>query len=247
MTCPAVSVRPSPRDAVSESRSLSTALASAVGVLALAVTATNASATITYDRAKAVNFAANYAFKVVPDGYFWIDSGTCKYYGAGVTAPSGTGLASGVGDDCAHFVSSCLGTPSGAGIPVDQPFANSASASYRAQYGNPSASGLASWLVSSGDATKVTSVSSLTAGDVIAYDWTGNGSIDHIVFYMGNNLISAHATSHLNVAYNWAQSSNPNEKLTFIHITLPNAATPEPTTLLAMTMPLAALRRRRTT
>lgn len=217
----------------------------AAGLLLAALPGVASAAVMTYDRAKAVAYAAANYNKVVSDGYFWIDSGTCRFYGAGHAAPTGGDLASGVGDDCAHFVSSCIGTPSGAGIAVHQPFANSSNASYRAQYGDPSAGGLASWLVSSGDAVYKNSISGLVAGDVIAYDWNGNGIIDHIVFYMGNGLISAHATSHLNIAYNWAAGSNPNEILTYVHITVPNAPTPEPTTLAGLMIAGAMLTRRR--
>lgn len=222
-------------------------LAALAALAACLGTGRSASAADAYNRATAVAYAKTNWNKVVSDGYFWIDSGTCKYYGAGAAVPTGTGIAGGVGDDCAHFVSSCIGAPSGAGVPVVQPFANSSSASYRAQYGNPSASGLASWLVGSGNATYASSVSSLRAGDVIAYDWTGNGSIDHIVLYMGNGLIAAHATSHLNVAYNWAASSNPNEKLTYVHLTMPDAIVPEPAALasVAGVFALPILRRSR--
>ena len=233
------------RDSASSHRGSITVALLAIGFLAAIPSFASAAASTSYNRAKAVAYAtANYN-KVVADGYFWINSSTCKYYGAGAAVPTGTGIASGVGDDCAHFVSSCLGSPAGAGIAVDQPFANSSTPSYKAQYGNPSAGGLASWLVSSGNAKYVTSVAGLTAGDVIAYDWNGNGSIDHIVFYMGNGLISAHATSHLNIAYNWAASSNPSEILTYVHLTVPNAIVPEPTTLAAVSLAGVALRRRR--
>src|SRR5262249_38971739 len=75
----------------------------------------------------------------------------------------------------------------------------------------------------------VTSVSQLTPGDVIGYDWTGNGNgsmsgIDHTVIYLGNNVIAAHATSHDAVAWNWGNTAST--KTFFVHITLPDSVVP---------------------
>src|SRR5437660_11134033 len=62
-----------------------------------------------YDRNAAVNYANTNWNKVVSDGYFWINGSTATYYGAGqpvlVNAPN---EADGIGDDCAHFVSSAI-------------------------------------------------------------------------------------------------------------------------------------------
>lgn len=223
----------------STSRRVACAVLSGLTVSTLSGVAS--AAIMTYNRAAAVAYATANWNKVVADGYFWTDSGTCTYFGAGHAVPTNV-----TGDDCAHFVSSCIGTPSGAGIAVHQPFANSSTASYKAQYGDPNASGLTAWLVSSGDAQYVSSVNSLVAGDVISYDWGGDGHIDHTVLYMGNGKISAHATSHLNVAWNWSNSSYPNIKITYVHITVPDAvATPEPTTLALLGLPMLAFKRRR--
>jgi len=75
--------------------------------------ASSASA-IVYNRTAAVAYANANWNKVVSDGYFWINGSTANYYGAGQPVPVNVpGEAGGIGDDCAHFVSSVLGTPGG--------------------------------------------------------------------------------------------------------------------------------------
>ena len=61
-----------------------------------------------YDRARAVSYANNFAGVVVTNGYFWDgpDVSDITYYGAGSPVPTNP-----IGDDCAHFVSSCIGSP----------------------------------------------------------------------------------------------------------------------------------------
>ena len=110
----------------------------------------------------------------------------------------------GIGDDCAHFVSSCIGAPPGGGAGgLNIP-------SRAGTYGEPGAARLDELLVgnsSGGYGTTyqygelVSSVNQLQPGDVIGYDWTGSGGgsmsgIDHTVIYLGNGLIAAHATAH---------------------------------------------------
>ena len=58
-----------------------------------------------YDRAKAVSYANNYAAYVCGDGYFWTSSSTYSNPGALTPVPT-----SPIGDDSAHFVSSCIGS-----------------------------------------------------------------------------------------------------------------------------------------
>src|SRR6202012_4312290 len=88
------------------------ALWAAVGA-AIGGLAPSASAQV-YDRNAAVTYANANWNKVVSDGYFWINSSTANYYGAGAAVPVNVANeASGIGDDCAHYVSSCLGTPAG--------------------------------------------------------------------------------------------------------------------------------------
>ena len=71
-----------------------------------------------YDRAKAVSYANNYAAYVCGDGYFWTNSSGFGYYGTGEFTPVPT---SAIGDDCAHFVSCCIGSEShqmGGGLTI---------------------------------------------------------------------------------------------------------------------------------
>lgn len=166
---------------------------------------------VTYDRQSAVDYARKYAYKVVSDGYFYVNSYPATYYGAGASVPSSTGC------DCAHFVSSCIGDEKheyGGGLDVPD---------RAGTYGEPGAARLCNWLLSSGTAISVASVSALLPGDVIGYDWTSNGSIDHVTLYLGDGLIASHSSSHLNYSWNYGGSSFTG---TFLHIV------PEPGCLL---------------
>src|SRR5262245_55940736 len=199
----------------------------ALSAAILGTLATTTSAITVYDRNAAVAYANQYWNKVVGDGYFWINGSTANYYGAGQPVPVNVpGEAGGIGDDCAHYVSSVLGTHPGGGaggltIP-----------SRAGTYGEPGAARLDELLVgnsSGGYGTTyqygqlVTSVSQLTPGDVIGYDWDGSGGgsmsgIDHTVVYIGNGLVDCHATSHL--AVNWTLGGAAD--YFFIHINLPD-------------------------
>jgi hypothetical protein len=190
-----------------------------------------ASATTTYNRNAAVTYANTNWNKVVSDGYFWINGSTPNYYGAGQPVPVNvSGEASGIGDDCAHFVSSCIGLPvgsTGGGLTIP---------SRAGTYGEPGAARLDELLVGNsggGYGTKyaygtlVSSISQLTPGDVIGYDWDGSGGgsmsgIDHTVIYVGNGQVDCHATSHLDA--NWTLGGA--DDYFFIHITLPDSIVP---------------------
>jgi hypothetical protein len=201
------------------------ALWAAVGA-AIGGLAPSASAQV-YNRTAAVNYANANWNKVVSDGYFWINGSTASYYGAGQPVPvNAPNEASGIGDDCAHFVSSCIGTPGG-GLTIPN---------RAGTYGEPGAARLDGLLVGNSVGgygttyqygTLVSSISQLTPGDVIGYDWDGSGKgsmsgIDHTVIYVGNNLVDCHATSHLGV--NWTLGGAAN--YFFIHITLPDTIVP---------------------
>jgi hypothetical protein len=188
---------------------------------------------ITYDRNSAVAYGNANWNKVVTDGLFWINSGTESSYAAGSAVPvNATNEADGIGDDCAHFVSSCIGSPGvtagGLTIPSRGVVAGS--------YGEPGAARLDELLVGNsggGYGTKyeygtlVSSVSQLTPGDVIGYDWDGSGDgsmsgIDHTVLYIGNNEVDCHATSHKGA--NWTLGGA--DDYFFIHITLADSIVP---------------------
>jgi hypothetical protein len=188
-------------------------------------------ASTVYNRTAAVNYANANWNKVVADGYFWINGSTANKYGAGAPVPVNVpNEAGGIGDDCAHFVSSCIGSPAGAttgGLIIP---------SRAGTYGEPGAARLDELLVGNsaggyGTTYKygqlVSSVSQLTPGDVIGYDWDGSGNgsmggIDHTVIYVGNNQVDCHAASHLGA--NWSLGGADN--YFFIHITLPDSIVP---------------------
>jgi hypothetical protein len=187
-----------------------------------------AASAVLYDRNAAVAYANQYWDKCVSDGYFWINGSTAKYYGAGAPVPVNvSGEAGGIGDDCAHFVSSCIGAPGG-GLTIP---------SRAGTYGEPGAARLDELLVgnSSGGygttyqyGTLVSSISQLTPGDVIGYDWDGSGKgsmggIDHTVIYIGNGQVDCHATSHLGA--NWTLGGAAD--YFFIHITLHDTIVPD--------------------
>lgn len=211
---------------IAKSVALATLCAIVVGAIA-----TTASAITVYNRNAAVAYANKYWNKVVSDGYFWINGSTANNYGAGAAVPvNAPNEAGGIGDDCAHYVSSVLGSEThekGGGLTIP---------SRAGTYGEPGAARLDELLVGNsaggyGTTYKygelVSSVSQLTPGDVIGYDWTGNGGgsmsgIDHTVVYIGNNQVDCHATSHLGA--NWTLGGAAN--YFFIHITLPDVNVP---------------------
>ena len=173
-----------------------------------------AGSTNQYDRARAVSYANNYAGYVCTDGYFWTNGSGYGYFGAGAAVPK-----SPIGDDCAHFVSCCIGTQSatnrggGLKIPTRVP----------PTYGEPGAGRLVNTvLIGGGYATEVASVSMLSPGDLIGWNWEGDSNIenlDHVTLYVGNGLVAAHAASCLDVsATTWYQGSEPNWRAHYIHI-----------------------------
>jgi Cell wall-associated hydrolases (invasion-associated proteins) len=173
-----------------------------------------AGSTNQYDRARAVSYANNFAGYVCTDGYFWTNGSGYGYFGAGAAVPK-----SPIGDDCAHFVSCCIGTQSatnragGLKIPSRVP----------PTYGEPGAGRLVNTvLIGGGYAKEVFSLSELEPGDLIGWNWEGDSNIqnlDHVVLYVGNGLVAAHAASCLGVsATTWYQSSEPNWRSHFVHI-----------------------------
>lgn len=162
-----------------------------------------------YDRARAVSYANNYAAYVCSDGYFWTngDYPDFGYYGTNVftTCPVDT-----AGDDCAHFVSCCIGSEPhlrGAGMIIPSRTTPT--------YGEPSASRIVNTvLVAPGYAREVSSLSQMEPGDVIGWNWGYSGidtnvqDLDHVTLYLGNSLIAAHATSQLDVGPTHYQGSS---------------------------------------
>jgi hypothetical protein len=148
-----------------------------------------------YDRARAVSYANNYAGYVCSDGYFWTNGS--DYYDFGSLAPVPTAE---LGDDCAHFISSCIGSQPGTNrggglkIPTRVP----------PTYGEPGVGRLVNTcLIGPGYAEEVFSLNQMLPGDVIAWNWEGDTNIadlDHATLYLGNGLLASHSASCLDVA-----------------------------------------------
>lgn len=145
-----------------------------------------------YSPSAAVAYARKHAYHVVGDGYFWDASQHTRHLGQGAPVPSDV-----TGDDCAHFVSSCIGSePHERGGGLDVP-------NRAGTYGEPGAARLCNWLLTSGLAVKQSSCADLSAGDVIGYDWNSNGTIDHVALYLGNGKIAAHSESKLDCPWDF--------------------------------------------
>ncbi|MGH7952297.1 MAG: NBR1-Ig-like domain-containing protein, partial [Limisphaerales bacterium] len=158
------------------------------------ITVPQAGSTNQYDRARAVSYANNYSGYVCSDGYFWTNSWPYGAFPPGSPAPK-----SGLGDDCAHFVSCCIGSEphlrgGGLKIPSRVP----------PTYGEPGAAKLVNnVLIGGGYATEVSSLSQLSPGDLIGWNWEGDTNIadlDHVTIYLGNGLLAAHSASCLDVS-----------------------------------------------
>jgi len=151
-----------------------------------------------YDRARVISYANNYAGYVCNDGYFWTNGSFDPYFGPGVAVPTATGI----GDDCAHFVSSCIGQSGsvwGGGIQIPSRTAPC--------YGEPAASRIVNnCLLWPGYAVEVFSL-------------TNVDDLDHVTLYLGNNLVASHAQSALDVcATTFFQGTSSLWKWHLIHI-----------------------------
>lgn len=171
-----------------------------------------------FDRSRTISYANNYAAYVCSDGYFWIDGSdfTTNPPGAYVftPVPTGAGVAGGIGDDCAHFVSCCIGNEKhlrGGGISIPSRATPT--------YGEPAATRIVvNCLLDPGYAVEVSSFSQMEPGDVIGWNWEGdtnlfgtgpNDGLDHVTLYEGNYLTASHAISaeDVNLPYFEATSS----------------------------------------
>jgi len=172
-----------------------------------------AGSTNQYDRARAVSYANNYAGYVNSDGYFWTNGSSY-----GTFTPLSPAPSSGLGDDCAHFVSCCIGSEphvrgAGLNIPGRVP----------PTYGEPGAAKLVNnCLIGPGYAVEVFSLTNLSPGDLVAWNWEGDTNIadlDHVTLYLGNGLLAAHSSSALDVSANtWYQGAEPDYVRHLIHI-----------------------------
>ena len=185
-------------------------------VVTCQVVVQKAGSTNQYDRARAVSYANNYVPYFCSDGYFWTDGS--DYTNCGVTgAPQVPFPTYVIGDDCAHFVSCCIGSEPhvrGGGLNIASRGAPT--------YGEPGAQRIIyTNLISEGWATEVRSLSQMAPGDVIGWNWEGETNtalIDHVTLYLGNGLIAAHAASHLGVGFHYYQTNEPGCVFHLIHI-----------------------------
>ncbi|HUA68592.1 MAG TPA: NBR1-Ig-like domain-containing protein [Candidatus Saccharimonadales bacterium] len=175
---------------------------------------TQTGSTNQYNRSRAVSYANNYAGYVVRDGYFWTNGSGYGFFGTNFATPP----TNPIGDDCAHFVSSCIGQQSnlwGGGIYIPSRVPPT--------YGEPGAARLVTTcLIDPGYAVEVSSLSQMEPGDVIGWNWEGDTNIndlDHVTLYLGNSLTASHAVSALDVSANtYFQSSEPDFVRHLIHI-----------------------------
>jgi hypothetical protein len=172
-----------------------------------------AGSTNQYDRSKAISYANNYAGYVVTDGYFWTNGSGYYNYGAGAPVPTAF-----LGDDCAHFVSCCIGVQSqsnrGGGISIYSRASPT--------YGEPGAGRLINTvLIEPGYAKEVSSISQMAPGDVIGWNWEGDTNItnlDHVTLYLGNGLVASHAQSALDVSTGYFKNSSSHSVMHLVHI-----------------------------
>ena len=166
-----------------------------------------------YDRARVISYANNYDGYVASDGYFWTNGSGYYDFGAGTPVPTAY-----LGDDCAHFVSCCIGNEPhmrGGGLNI--------ASRVPPTYGEPGAQRIIyTNLIGAGFAVEVSSFSQMLPGDVIGWNWEGNtntADIDHVTLYLGNGLTASHAVSALDVsASTYFQSGEPNWRYHLIHI-----------------------------
>jgi hypothetical protein len=158
------------------------------------VTVIKAGSTNQFDRSRAVSYANNYAGYICSDGYFWVNGSSYQQFGTNVPTPTYL-----IGDDCAHFVSSCIGSQAlqrGAGLSIPSRVPPT--------YGEPGASRLVNTvLIAPGYAREVFSLDQMEPGDVFGWNWEGDTNIsnlDHVTLYLGQGMTASHAVSALDVS-----------------------------------------------
>ena len=137
-----------------------------------------------YNRSAAYNYAEKYWDEVCSDSYF-VDTRTTFIY-----LDPGTDITGMTGFDCAHFVSCCIGNElhePGGGLDVPS--------TAHLIYGELGATQLGDWLIVSGNGVERAAITGLMVGDVISYDWDGDGHWDHVTLYLGGSEVAGHTTS----------------------------------------------------
>ncbi len=206
-------IAPETAGSVTDTFQLNNASGDAFGPqLYLQINVQKAGSTSQYDRTRAVSYANNYAGYVCSDGYFWTNGSSYGNFGALAPVPTAE-----LGDDCAHFISCCIGTqPNQPGggliIPSRVP----------PTYGEPGVARLVNTcLIGPGYAQEVFSLDDLEPGDLIAWNWEGDTNIadlDHATLYLGNGILASHSASCLDVAPTFFQDSLSDWRWHLIHI-----------------------------
>ena len=180
--------------------------------LNLQINVQKAGSTNQYDRALAIAYANNYAGYVCSDGYFWTNGSSYGNFGALAPVPTAE-----LGDDCAHFISCCIGSQAsepGGGLKIPSRVPPT--------YGEPGVARLINTcLIGPGYAQEVFSLDDLEPGDLIAWNWEGDTNIadlDHATLYLGNGILASHSASCLDVAPTFFQDSLPDWRWHLIHI-----------------------------
>ena len=179
----------------------------------LQIVVAQAGSTNQYDRARAVSYANTYSGFVNSDGYFWTNGSSY-----GTFTPLATAPTSGLGDDCAHFVSCCIGSEPhvrGGGLPI--------ASRVTPTYGEPGAGHLVNTtLIAAGYAVEVFSLTNMAPGDLIGWNWSGDTNIanlNHVTLYLGNGLLASHSASCQDVSANtWYQGSQSLAVRHLVHI-----------------------------
>lgn len=195
--------------------------------LTLFIISSLASCLLAHNREATVNYASYFYDKVASDGKYWVSQWVDEEKADSVawSYPPGTDLSPiqdyldvkkpgyWASTDCAHFVSSAIGSPPryqghrGGGLDVPN----------RADgYGEPGANKLINWAIKN-VGKEVDSVNELKKGDIIGYDLDKDGYIDHTAVYLGDKRAVAHSSSwkgQWHLGYD-RQEFEP----TFVHIT----------------------------
>ena len=206
-------IAPEAAGSVTDTFQLNNASGGAFGpLLNLQISVQKAGSTNQYDRARAVAYANNYAGYVCSDGYFWTNGSSYGNFGALAPVPTAE-----LGDDCAHFISCCIGSQAsqpGGGLKIPSRVPPT--------YGEPGVARLVNTcLIGPGYAQEVFSLDDLEPGDLIAWNWEGDTNIadlDHATLYLGNGILASHSASCLDVAPTFFQDSLPDWRWHLIHI-----------------------------
>lgn len=175
-------------------------------------------AQVTYDRAGATGYALTHCLTET------------MYCPVGISY-AGDSERCASGGDCAHFVSHCLyegGLSNFGSIGVGHDLAGN----YCYVTGGTiiRASNQHDWVLSGGRGTARSSATQLDQGDVVAYDWDGVNSWNHVVMVVQNDgLGDVRVASHTSYGCDFDWSMGGAEVYEFIHVLAPPAAPRLPT------------------